>query len=237
MSLTLDPRMYMYIRANAVPNAFIALVELLHNSLDALNQTSGGGNVDITYTRTGQSLMVSDDGPGVNPDRMIECFATVGKYTAQEGSRGFFSRGASDCSALGDITFTSCHAHGSSVLTLHKNGTYIFDRLPDTADDIKQTGLTVHLKVEHSSAMRSDMEMKEIGRYFSLRHHLPDSIQVTLKLDGDVSFNVTQDNQDFIGLDNDDTLIENITLGSERAVFLKLHKMNKLQSFISDSMS
>lgn len=106
--ITLDSRVYKYIRQFTVKSTQDALIELITNSIDAYRKKSQSVNcsVDITY-QSPNILTVCDQAIGLTGDEMIASFLTVGMYTADTESRGFFSRGAKDICAIGNITFTA----------------------------------------------------------------------------------------------------------------------------------
>lgn len=105
--VTLTERVYKYIRQYAIKSPNDAAVELLTNSVDAYNK----GNITekkiyIEYHDSGK-LIVIDNAIGLTSTELQSSFLQVGEYTNVEGARGFFSRGAKDISALGDVTFES----------------------------------------------------------------------------------------------------------------------------------
>ena len=233
MSLQLDTRMYRYVRANAMPNTLTAAVELLHNCLDAF-KSSVAGDVTIEYDIPNKTLKISDNGPGVAPDRMIDCFGTVGKYTASSGSRGFFSRGASDCSALGNVTFVSHHLEGSTCLELNYDTSYKLETIEATGD----TGMIVSIAIDKYSALSSYDDMRQLGQYFSLRNFLKYASSCSLKI-GTEMVDILQDNKDFLDNADKDEMIDNLTLNlkSGKTATLRLFKVHDPEVIISDSIS
>jgi hypothetical protein len=104
--IQLNERAYRYIRQFSIKSAEDALTELLTNCIDAYNKTTSSNRVvDIAYFQN--VLSVRDYAIGLNAEQMSNCFLQVGNYTNSEGSRGFFSRGAKDISAIGNIEFHS----------------------------------------------------------------------------------------------------------------------------------
>jgi len=101
----LSERVYKYIRQYAIKSTEDALVELITNSIDAYNK---GGitprNIDIEY-RAPNKLIIIDNAIGLTSEELTKNFLQVGEYTNIESSRGFFSRGAKDISAIGNVTF------------------------------------------------------------------------------------------------------------------------------------
>lgn len=100
----LNERVYKYIRQFTIKSSEDALVELITNCIDAYNK----GNITprkIFITYNAGILKVVDNAIGLSGVDMERCFLQVGDYTNVDSSRGFFSRGAKDISAIGDITF------------------------------------------------------------------------------------------------------------------------------------
>ena len=239
MSLTLDPRMYMYVRANAMPNVMFALVELIHNSLDVFRYTEPG-DIKIHYDYTGKKLVVVDNAVGVPPSKMVACFATVGKYTAEESSRGFFSRGASDCSALGSVEFISHSVKGSSYLVLNSDTSYTLEAIENP---LGKHGLHVTLNVDRYSSMVPVNDIEQIGRYFSLRTYIQGARNVTvttINSNGDKKVtDALLDNKEFMARNSKDELIESLTLSlsSGKKATLKLYSIKEPDVLLSNTIS
>ena len=106
--ISIDPRAYFFIRESAIRNVYDAFTELITNSIDAYNKgefTHKPVNIHIDYKSN--ILNVVDNAIGLSGTDMERCFMQVGAYTSTDESRGIFSRGAKDVSALGDVTYTS----------------------------------------------------------------------------------------------------------------------------------
>jgi hypothetical protein len=106
--IELNERAYKYIRQFTIKNAEDALVELITNSVDAYNKNNiVNKKIDIEFENSNNSniLRVRDQAIGLTGAEMEKCFLQVGNYTTVDDSRGFFSRGAKDISAIGNITF------------------------------------------------------------------------------------------------------------------------------------
>jgi hypothetical protein len=83
-------------------------------------------------------LRVSDQATGLSFSSLKKCFITaVGVRTQEEGRRGFFSRGAKDCHALGDVRFESIKDGSYSSVMLDQWATVkvISEPRPATAED------------------------------------------------------------------------------------------------------
>ena len=100
----LNERVYKYIRQFTIKSSEDALVELITNCIDAYNK-GGITPRQIFITYNSGILKVVDNAIGLSGVDMERCFLQVGDYTNVDSSRGFFSRGAKDISAIGDITF------------------------------------------------------------------------------------------------------------------------------------
>lgn len=152
--IQLSERAYRYIRQFSIKSAEDALIELLTNCIDAYNKTDITENrrVDIGYF--GNVLSVKDYAIGLNAEQMASCFLQVGNYTNVEGSRGFFSRGAKDISAIGDIEFHSIKNDLYSKVILNNDayGRVEISDIPATEEirtlvGIPGSGLLVNLKL------------------------------------------------------------------------------------------
>lgn len=105
--IELNERAYKYIRQFTIRSAEDALVELITNCVDAYKLTDiENREIEIEYHKP-NIIKVRDHAIGLTAEEMKNCFLQVGNYTTNEGSRGFFSRGAKDISAIGNITFNS----------------------------------------------------------------------------------------------------------------------------------
>ena len=115
--IKIDPRAYNFMKSTAITNITDALVELLTNSDDAYQKNkelfTAPYLIDIEVNYDGidsehcGSIYVRDQATGLTADSMYKCFTIVGEYNSDKKARGFFSRGAKDISALGDVIFES----------------------------------------------------------------------------------------------------------------------------------
>ena len=116
-----NERAYKFIKGSAINSILDALVELITNCDDAYDK----GNIkdkyiDIELDYNG-ILSVTDQAIGLNSIEIENCFLQIGNYTSSENNRGFFSRGAKDICALGNIHFESIKNNLYSKLILDKN--------------------------------------------------------------------------------------------------------------------
>jgi hypothetical protein len=133
VQLEVAHRNFIYMRGFAVKSTSDALVELITNAVDAYRRIDGYEsmnktikvifyhvkNDDGTYKNY---VSVIDNAIGVDPDNMRQCFLTAGNLTAEDNSRGFFSTGAKNITALGDAHFTSIKDGKLSKVYLDMDG-------------------------------------------------------------------------------------------------------------------
>lgn len=106
--LVIDPRAYKFIREQTMQNIADAFVELLTNCIDAYKQSSNTiYDIKITVDIVQRTICVVDQAIGLTAEGMAKCFLQVGGLTAAVNSRGYFSRGAKDICALGDVTISA----------------------------------------------------------------------------------------------------------------------------------
>jgi hypothetical protein len=137
--LELDPRLYEYIRKTAIKNIDDALLELITNSIDAYNSINSINRlINIDVNRKEGYLIVRDQATGLTGEKMKNCFLKVGGYNANNGSRGYFSRGAKDISSLGDITFTCIKDGIISQCIIYSDTRYEITKINEIiTDDIR----------------------------------------------------------------------------------------------------
>lgn len=117
VKLQLSTRYYVHNRSWAIKDVFDALVELITNSDDSYHRLykkqmrpqDGGPILIETCARIGSPsvLIVRDRAEGMTLQTMEKKLGVVGERCSEEGDRGFMSRGAKDCAALGDLTYES----------------------------------------------------------------------------------------------------------------------------------
>ena len=103
--INISERAYKYIRQFTIKSLDDAIIELVTNSDDAYKKTSPIIKYIFIDTYDGKIVHVRDYALGLLSNEMTQCFLQVGEYTADTDSRGFFSRGAKDVSAIGNLTF------------------------------------------------------------------------------------------------------------------------------------
>lgn len=152
--INITERAYKYIRQFTIKNVSDALIELITNSYDAYNKTSFVEKiVDIDIINP-DTIKIRDYAIGLYGEEMEKCFLQIGNFTASDNSRGFFSRGAKDVSALGDITFRSIkdNKFSSCILTSDAYGSMVNINIEATDEirkkcNIPKNGMEVEIKL------------------------------------------------------------------------------------------
>lgn len=103
--ININERAYKYIRQFTIKSVDDAIIELITNAIDAYNKTDYLNRYIYIDVIDGRAIRVTDHALGLDSNGLQTCFLQVGDYTASDGSRGFFSRGAKDISALGNVLF------------------------------------------------------------------------------------------------------------------------------------
>ena len=149
-NIVIDPRAYNFMKATAITNITDALIELITNCDDAYQKNADTIprpfkiDIKIDYTENDNScgkVSVTDYACGLTAEQMHKCFTIVGMYNSDEKVRGFFSRGAKDISALGDVTFECIKDNKYSKLIVFEDSTTKFDAInePVTSELIEKT--------------------------------------------------------------------------------------------------
>ncbi len=143
-----DKRYVQHNRGHAITDVYDGLVELLTNADDSYGRlyaqnkrSEDGGDILIECHEQRKSqpsiLVVRDKAEGMSSDDMQRCLLTIGKYSSESGSRGYMGRGAKDCTALGDVTFSSIKDERYYQCRLTRDLKFILDvdgRKATTAD-------------------------------------------------------------------------------------------------------
>jgi len=142
--ITINERAYKYIRQFTIKNAEDALIELVTNCFDAYKKTSLANKqveIDIINYNT---IKVRDFALGLTSSELETCFLQVGNLTSDTASsRGFFSRGAKDISAIGNITFNAIknNKYSQIILTSDAYGKVNISDVDTTYDIRKSVGI------------------------------------------------------------------------------------------------
>lgn len=103
--ISVSDRAYKYIRQFTIKSIEDALVELITNCFDAYRKTTTTDKVVIIDLINDEKIIVRDHALGLTSEQLQSCFLQIGNKTSEDSSRGFFSRGAKDITALGNLTF------------------------------------------------------------------------------------------------------------------------------------
>lgn len=122
--LKIDRRAYNFIKRATITSADDALVELITNVDDAYDRIGiVNKQIDIVVDYNTRVMKVVDAASGLTASEMEKCFMQVGVFSADSGSRGFFSRGAKDISSIGNVLFESIKDNRYSKLWLYSDST------------------------------------------------------------------------------------------------------------------
>ena len=178
VAVDLSLRFYNYIKSTSITGIIPAITELLTNSIDAYNRDESDipRLVNISMDYAARKLIVCDNATGVDSDMMSKCFGEVGTYTSTEGSRGFFSKGAKDVSAIGDVQFTSIKdgKFSQCVLTVNSLFSLSHDGIECTEEHrttygIPLDGLHVKVSILSSVSLPTFTNLSVVNKYYSLR--------------------------------------------------------------------
>ena len=190
-SLILSDRFYQYIKFTSITNIYTALVELLTNSIDAYKkiprtERDEFNKIYILVNAKLRKLIVIDNACGMYKADLVKCFGQVGNYTSTEESRGFFSKGAKDISAIGNMKIVSIKDNLISSCELHTNNTFIIndpekkitasqsDRQKYSIPDGKN-GVYIEVSLNDSFKIPNYDDIIKIKDYYSVRDIFSDT--------------------------------------------------------------
>ena len=185
--LQIDPRAYNMMKSSTITNIYDAIIELTTNCDDAYGkskiETNKKMEIEIDYspfsdTEHSGILIIRDHALGLTSHQMEKCFLQVGQFTANDTSRGFFSRGAKDITALGIVTFEAIKDNKYSKITLDTESyAQIYEQDIDVTEEIRKklkmdvNGLQVSIMVEKKfPIVGHEILEKEIPSLVSLRN-------------------------------------------------------------------
>jgi hypothetical protein len=185
--IQIDPRAYNLMKSSAVTNIYDALIELITNSDDAYGKSNIKNNrliqIEIHYAKISDPqhsgiVVVRDHALGMSFETMEKCFLQVGKFTSDNTSRGFFSRGAKDITALGNVVFESIYNNHYSKLILDTESyAQIFEQNVPVTTSIRETlkmpnnGLQVSIYVDRKFPIHNpEIISEELPKIISLRN-------------------------------------------------------------------
>jgi len=199
--LKLTKRYFEFNRQYAMRDAFDALVELITNSDDSYGRlkkkkrrAEDGGPILIEVCeRRGQAsiLVVRDRAQGMTLQTMKDKLAEVGTRRSDSGDRGFMSRGAKDCTELGDMTFESIvddRYYKAKVTTKAQfipmvDKARVDEKLRKSLHIPQGNGTTVTIEITRHRLPRTDRIISDLPWHFALRDILDEgtSGQVLIK--------------------------------------------------------
>jgi len=128
--LQVHTRQVLHSRHSAIRTIYEAIVELLTNSGDSYNRLFNSkkrseqfGSVLIEFSRSLKNpyLKIYDQAEGMSHEKLLQSFSWYRKRTSEVGDRGFMGKGASDCTALGDVFIETIKDDQFSQLLLKQN--------------------------------------------------------------------------------------------------------------------
>ena len=181
--LNISMRAYSYIKRFAISSLIEALVELITNSDDAYKSSNNFQIIEIEVIDE-KTIKCRDFATGLNSENLEKNFLQVGNYTSIEGNRGFFSRGAKDVSALGDVIFetikddkySSCIIKYNSDAGMLESDISVLDQQEKRIDTgLSNNGLVVTLNLTENNKINDIQKLKlSIEKHYSLRNILSD---------------------------------------------------------------
>ena len=187
-TLVLSDRFYQYIKFTSITNIYTALVELITNSSDAYKkkEQSSVKKIHISIDANLKKLTVVDNACGIHKDNLTNFFGQVGNYTSTESSRGFFSKGAKDISAIGNMKIVSIFDNSISSCELHTNNSFIINNPNETltatpADRQKysipdgENGTYIEVLLNDSFKLPIYEDIIKIKDYYSVRDIFSDT--------------------------------------------------------------
>lgn len=148
--IQIDPRAYNLIKSSTITSVTEALVELVTNSDDAYQNLGGTGpfeiDIEVDYSGFGAyggCISVRDDAGGMTGEKLETVMTLVGGMSTEQLQRGFFSRGAKDCSAIGDITFHTIKDGLYSSITIFSDSTYKMNTTSAPVTDAQREALGI----------------------------------------------------------------------------------------------
>lgn len=199
--INISQRAYKFIRGYTMNFVYEGLIELITNCDDAYDKGNIKSKViDIICDYNNQEIIVRDQAIGLSGDDMKKCFLQVGEYTSSKESRGFFSRGSKDVSALGEVTFDSIKDNMYSRVSLSSNAEGKINFLNKKVSNVERenlkiskNGLQVSIKLIPSKKLDDPTFMiNRFTRHYSLRKILSDqntAINLDIRNNKDNHFN------------------------------------------------
>lgn len=189
-----DFRFFMLNRAISITDYFDALVEIVTNSVDAYKKTTKSTfPIEIEISSSGKQLIVRDFALGMTNEEARILLGVVGSEssTTDDTTRGYFSRGAKDITALGKVTFDCVKNNKWSQIVLNHDLTITHGVIVDSSElpggfEGKEAGVcvTIDLLESLTFTMKESLEkiVDDISQLIRLRNVFSDErTQCTLR--------------------------------------------------------
>ena len=160
-----------------------ALVELITNADDSYNRLyqkqripKDGGDILVEHlAQRGSSsqIIVRDRAEGMDIATMQETLAKIGQVTSESGNRGYYGRGAKDCTELGDVVFESIKDERYFRSRITHDLKFVIEATGERATDEKRKELHLRKRQNGTSVTIQLLPGKPLPRYQTLRSDLP----------------------------------------------------------------
>lgn len=161
-----------------------AATELVTNCNDAYQKKIKRGETEdgdvfpifVTVDYAERSLTITDNAIGMEGEEMKRKLGTVGNYTSESGIRGYFSRGAKDIVAIGNVKYTSIQDGKISEVELTATLKLITYRMNEIVTEeqrmlygIPNNGVRAKLSLLPTVKIPDFERMSRVSQYFNLR--------------------------------------------------------------------
>jgi hypothetical protein len=120
VKMKIDPRVLTL--TGSVGCLMDAIIELVTNANDAyVRSDKKSGPIWIVVDYQAHTLTVTDNAGGMTRQELVNKIATVGKFSSEVGTRGFFSRGSKDIASIGNVFYKSIKNDACNTLHLKPN--------------------------------------------------------------------------------------------------------------------
>jgi hypothetical protein len=152
-------------------------IELVTNAKDAYERDNLSGTIYVDIDYAAHTVTVTDNAGAMTRDELVAKIATIGSFTSEVGTRGFFSRGTSDLVAIGDVYFTSVKL--GLLNTLHMKPDLTAEFMHEVSQNITQqqrldlripeNGTAVKIQVAPFVFFPTIERMTNIRKHYALR--------------------------------------------------------------------
>ena len=183
VDLVYDKRLYKYIKMTAIPNENMAFVEYVKNCYDSYLRLDydikSKKYIKIGINVKSRYIYVIDHASGMSSDELLNNFSQVGSHTGgtNYNVNALFSKGATDTTALGDVTYISIKDGKLSSCEITHYDVYnkILSDIDVTEEDrvkydIPNNGTYLILSFLETYNIKSYEFNKMLPTYFSLKN-------------------------------------------------------------------